>query len=88
MTRGPHQMVAWSEQRNANGPTSFREMPGRNETVATIIPWPTKHYYRTRRPALLNRLRDGLASILHQFGGCSASGDGDTIRFAHPPDIE
>jgi hypothetical protein len=81
-------MVAWSEQRNANGPTSFGEMPGHNETVATIIAWPTKHNYRTRRPALLNRPRDGLASILHQFGGQRASGDGETVRFAHPPDIE
>jgi hypothetical protein len=81
-------MVAWSEQRNANGPTIFGEVPGRNETVATIIAWPTKHYYWTRRPALLNRPSDGLASILHQFGGRSASGDGKTVRFAHPPDIE
>jgi hypothetical protein len=88
MTRGPNQMIAWSEQRNANGPTSFGEMPGRNEAVATIIAWPTKHYYRTRRPALLNRARDGLASILHQFGGRRASGDGETVRFAHPPHIE
>jgi hypothetical protein len=48
MTRRPHQMVAWSEQRDANGPTSFGEMPGRNETVAAIIPGPTQHYYRTR----------------------------------------
>ena len=88
MTRWPHQMVAWSEQRNANGPTSFGEMPGRNETVATIIPRPTKHNYRTRRPALLNCPRDGLASILHQFGGRRASGDGETVRLAHPLDIE
>jgi hypothetical protein len=63
-------------------------MPGHNETVATIIAWPTKHNYRTRRPALLNRPRDGLASILHQFGGQRARGDGETVRFAHPPDIE
>jgi hypothetical protein len=33
-------------------------------------------------------LLTNFVSILHQFGGRSASGDGKAARFAHPPDIE
>ena len=37
-----------------------------------------------RRGGLLTNI----ASILRQFGGRSASGEGQAARFAHPPDIE
>jgi hypothetical protein len=36
----------------------------------------------------IGALLSNFASIVHQFGGRSASGDGKAARFAHPPDFE
>jgi hypothetical protein len=81
-------MVAGAEQGDANRPASFGKMPGHNETVAAIVTGATQHYYGTGRPTQFNLSRNGLASILHQHDGCRAGGHRQTIRFAHPSDIE
>ena len=88
MTRFGRQPVAGAQQGYPHRPTRTGEPPGDDEAVTAVVAGTAEDDDRPRGPALLDRVGDSGACVIHQLDARGARGNSQTVGLANAVKVE